>query len=101
MIHNRAVSRRHFVYTGLTLLSGGRLLSAQEPTTFSTDVKVVNVLATVHDKHGQIIHDLKKDDFQLDEDGRPQAIKYFAAQSDLPLTLGLPAELVRWIPRKR
>ena len=49
----------------------------------------MNVLATVRDKQGQIVRDLTKDDFMLQEDGRPQLIKYFAQQSDLPLLLGL------------
>src|SRR5258706_7668282 len=65
---------------------------AQEKTpeaVYSTDVKVVNVFATVHDKGGKIVQNLTKDDFALSDDGRPQAIKYFARQSDLPLTLGL------------
>jgi len=63
---------------------------AQPPTpTFSADVKVVNVFATVRDKKGQIVKDLKKEDFTLLEDERPQTIRYFSRQSDLPLTLGL------------
>lgn len=55
----------------------------------AVEVKTVSVLATVRDKHGKIISDLSKDDFQLDEDGRPQTINYFAHESDLPLRLGL------------
>src|SRR5581483_4552948 len=61
---------------------------SQHPT-FSSNVKVVNVLATVHDKQGQIVRNLTKDDFVLAEDGRPQAIRYFVQQSDLPLLMGL------------
>jgi len=56
---------------------------------YSTEVKVVNLLATVRDKHGQIINSLSKDDFALEEDGRPQAIKYFTREADIPLKLGL------------
>lgn len=52
-------------------------------------VKSVSVLATVRDKKGKIIPNLTKDDFQLDEDGRPQKIDYFARDSDLALRLGL------------
>lgn len=64
--------------------------AADQPlTTVSVQVKVVNVLATVRDKHGKIANGLTKDDFTLTEDGRPQAIKYFARETDLPLTLGL------------
>jgi VWFA-related protein len=55
----------------------------------AVEVKTVSVLATVRDKHGKIIPDLTKDDFQLDEDGRPQTINYFVRESDLPLRLGL------------
>jgi VWFA-related protein len=57
--------------------------------TFSTDVNVVNVFATVRDKKQTIIRDLTKDDFSIQEDSRPQTIKYFSKESDLPLTLGL------------
>ena len=57
--------------------------------TFSSNVKVVNVLTSVRDKHGQIGNNLTKDDFVLEEDGHPQAIRYFSKESDLPLTLGL------------
>src|SRR5215467_6372799 len=61
----------------------------QAGTTFSTNVKVVNVFANVRNKKGEIVRDLTKDEFLLDEDGRPQTIKYFSQESDLPLTLGL------------
>jgi len=57
--------------------------------TFSSTVKVVNLLATVRDKHGQILNSLSKDDLSLEEDGRPQTIKYFTRETDLPLKLGL------------
>jgi VWFA-related protein len=65
-------------------------VSAQDPdVTFSTNVKVVSILATVLNKQGQIVHDLSQDDFAIAENGRPQTIKYFSRDSDLPLTLGL------------
>ena len=56
---------------------------------FSVQVKVVNVPATVRDKHGAVVNDLTKDDFVLEEDGRPQVIHYFSRENDLPLILGL------------
>jgi VWFA-related protein len=55
----------------------------------AVEVKTVSVLATIRDKHGKIISNLTKDDFQLDEDGRPQTINYFAHETDMPLRLGL------------
>ena len=62
---------------------------AKAPATFSAGVKVVNVFATVRDRKGEIVKGLTKDDFLLDEDGVKQTIRYFAQETDLPLTLGL------------
>jgi VWFA-related protein len=79
--------RRSLLLAGLAACAV--LLVAQQTTTYSVEVKVVNVLATVRDKHGKLVNNLSRDDFILDEDGRPQNIKYFSRESDLPLTLGL------------
>src|SRR5258707_11187987 len=62
---------------------------AQSPGKIAVEVKTVSVLATVRDKHGKIISNLAKDDFVLEEDGRPQNINYFVRESDQPLRLGL------------
>src|SRR5579864_2223917 len=83
------LSRRRLLFSGVSLALAGRSLRAQKDTTFTADVRVVNVFATVRDKHGAIVRNLTKGDFQLEEDGRPQTIRYFAQESDLPLTLGL------------
>ena len=61
----------------------------QSVTTIKKDVNVVNVLATVRNKQGQIVTTLNKDDFTLEVDGKPQTIRYFARVTDTPLTLGL------------
>ena len=60
-----------------------------QDVTFTTGVRVVNVLASVRDKNGAIIADLTKDEFLLSEQGRAQTIQYFSRQGDLPLTIGL------------
>jgi VWFA-related protein len=73
----------------LAAISLSWTLPAQDVPTFSSDVKVVNVLATVRDKHGQIVNNLTKDDFKLQQDGQPQSIHYFGKETDLPLSLGL------------
>jgi hypothetical protein len=52
------ISRR-----SLLLVLPALRLAAQSQTTFSTDVKVVNVFATVRDKKGQIVNNLNQDDF--------------------------------------
>jgi len=63
--------------------------AAESAPTFSTDVKVVNVLVSVRTKKGEIVKDLTKDDFTVAENNRPQTIRYFTRETDLPLTVGL------------
>lgn len=63
--------------------------SSPPASTLSVDVKVVTLPVTVRDKKGQIVTNLTKDDFTLLEDNRPQTIKYFNLDTNLPLTLGL------------
>src|SRR5207248_725727 len=63
--------------------------SEQDQETFKVDVRLVNILFNVKDKHGAIVPGLKKEDFELSEDGKPQPIKYFTADANLPLTLGI------------
>ena len=67
-------------------LFGVRIARGQDAPVFSADVKVVNVLATVRNKTGSLAGNLNQDDFSLSEDGRPQTIRYFARDTDLPLT---------------
>jgi VWFA-related protein len=83
----------------VTILLAGQSLRSQQPPTFSSEVKVVNMLATVRDKHGKIVSSLTKDDFALQEDGRPQTIRYFSQVTDLPLTLGLLVD-TSWSQRR-
>jgi VWFA-related protein len=61
----------------------------QSVATLKVNVQVVNVYFNVKDKRGALIPNLKKEDFQVNEDGKPQTIKYFEAESNQPLTLGL------------
>lgn len=56
---------------------------------FRKNVNVVNVLCNVKDKHGVLVPNLPKDQFELLENGKPQTIKYFQAVTNLPLTIGL------------
>ncbi|HEU5022962.1 MAG TPA: VWA domain-containing protein [Bryobacteraceae bacterium] len=78
-----AWTRRSFL--GALAMAAG----AQEIPVFSSDVKVVNVLASVRTKGGEIVNNLTRDDFVLSEDKRRQKIAYFSRESDLPLILGL------------
>src|SRR5271170_537778 len=57
--------------------------------TLKVNVNVVQLFFNVKDKKGVLIPNLNKDDFSIAEDGKPQTIKYFTAESNLPLTLGI------------
>src|SRR5271167_1623394 len=61
----------------------------QSLETLKINVEVVQLFFNVKDKHGALIPNLTKDNFDLFEDGKPQTIKYFKAESDLPLTIGM------------
>ena len=94
--------RRHPYCTGmrvLLLLTLAGTLGAQNPPqnspasdelpSITVDVSLVNVLASVRDKRGGLVANLDKSDFAVFEDGKQQEIKYFARETDLPLTIGL------------
>ena len=85
----RGYFTRREILRGAAGLGGAILARGQDEPRYSTEVKVVNVLATVRTKAGALVGNLGQDDFSVAEDGRPQTIRYFARQSDLPLTLGL------------
>ena len=82
-------SRRQFLLSAASLLGVSSLALGQDEATFSTSLNVVDVLATVRTRKNEIVRDLTKDDFVLTENGRPQAIRYFSKESELPLTVGL------------
>src|SRR5579862_3198015 len=82
-------SRRQFLLSAASLLCARSFALGQDEPTFSTAVNVVNVLATVRTRKNEIVRDLTKDDFLLSENARPQTIRYFSRESELPLTVGL------------
>src|SRR5437660_10427061 len=62
----------------------------QDPVaTFKARSDLVQFFFNVKEKKGGLIPNLTKDDFEVLENGKPQTIKYFSANSNLPLTLGI------------
>jgi Ca-activated chloride channel family protein len=55
----------------------------------SVEVNRVNVLFTVTDKKGRFVTNLDRSSFEVMENSRMQKIMEFAAESDLPLRLGI------------
>jgi VWFA-related protein len=60
---------------------------SQAPIGITTSV--VNVFATVRDKHNAIVGDLTKDDFKIYEDGVPQKVAYFYKEVNMPISLAM------------
>jgi VWFA-related protein len=71
----------------------GALLLAQDQATIKVDTDVVNLLVSVRDKRGGLVGNLEKNDFNILEDGKPQTIKYFSRETDLPLTIGMLVDI--------
>jgi VWFA-related protein len=77
-------------------------LSAQQPATnpgeaaapnpaenIKVRVDLVNVLVTVTNKRNRLENGLSKEDFKVFEDNKPQTIRYFSRETDLPLRIGV------------
>ena len=63
--------------------------------TIAIDARLVNVPVVVRDKKHALVQTLNKEDFSLQVDGKPQTIRYFDRDADLPLTLGLLVDTSR------
>jgi VWFA-related protein len=78
-------------------MAGAAQQSATEQPVATIKVQAREVLlpVTVRDKHGALVTSLKISDFTLTEDGRPQKIKSFTRESNLPFRLGLLVDTSR------
>jgi Ca-activated chloride channel family protein len=67
-------------------------LRAQQPKqsgVIRVQTNLVNILASVIDAHGQPIPDLPQDVFEISEEGVPQKIERFEAETNRPLDIAL------------
>ena len=86
---------------GLSSYCAAQQPAAQEPsterpmTTLKVQAREVLLPVTVIDKKGALVPNLTAKDFTLTEDGRPQVIKSFATESNLPFRLGLLVDTSR------
>jgi Ca-activated chloride channel family protein len=107
-----SMTLKHFLFLCIALILGG-VASAQQPASTLTPtptpaageqagsgngniptVRVrsdeVNVVFTVVDKDGNFVRDLKQDQFRIVDNNRPpRQVMNFAAQTNLPLQVGL------------
>ena len=57
--------------------------------TFRREVNLVDVLFTVLNRRNKLVPDLEQGDFKVFDEGKPQEIRYFSKQTDLPLRIGM------------
>lgn len=69
--------------------NAGQQVDADAAAPIKVDVDVVSLYCSVRNKQNGLVSSLEKADFDLAEDGKPQTIKYFSRETDIPLTIGL------------
>jgi VWFA-related protein len=65
------------------------LMAQEEDPIIRVDVDLVDVYFSVRNKDGGFVNTLKQEDFTVLEDSKPQEIRTFTRETDLPLTIGL------------
>jgi|SRR5579871_3267620 len=71
--------------------SGSNTSSSSDEQTLRVNTTLVNTVFTVADRNGRgkFITNLKKEDFRIFEDDKPQAITNFSTETNLPLSIAL------------
>jgi VWFA-related protein len=80
---------------GSTQRSTAQQPAGSQPATLKIQAREVVLPVTVRDKKGALVTTLKMGDFTLTEDGRPQTIKSFSRESNLPFRVGLLVDTSR------
>ena len=75
--------------------AAARPVSDQPVATLKVQAREVLLPVTVRDKRGAMVTNLTAADFTLSQDGRPQVIKSFTRESNLPFRLGLLVDTSR------
>lgn len=90
-----AVRASSAVVLGAVLVASTWAISAQVPAqttphpTFRTSVDLVSVAAIVRDRRGQVVRDLRRDDFEVFDNGIRRPILEFTPSDDGPISLAL------------
>ncbi len=64
-------------------------LAAQDVYLYKTETHLIDLTMSVHDTQGGLVQGLGKDAFKVVEDGVPQEIRFFAHDTELPLSIGI------------
>lgn len=77
-----------FILTELLLVDSVRAQTKVKIPVFSVELRVVVLQATVKNKAGEMVTDLRRDAFTVFEDGKRQSISLFNRE-DVPVSLGI------------
>lgn len=69
--------------------AGAKTQETQAASRIEVRVDLVNVIFTAVDKKKRLVLSLTKDDVRVLEDEKPQSIRFFSRESDLPLRIGI------------
>jgi hypothetical protein len=61
--------------------NNSEMVTQEGPATFKVRVNLVLVRVVVRDQQGKVVPNLRREDFQLFDKGKPQAITYFSAET--------------------
>lgn len=79
-----------FVFVlGISLLAWAQKsdkVNSQPPMTIRIDTELVTIDATVTDKNGNYVRDLRPEEFQVFEDGKPKKLDFFAVTDEATLS---------------
>lgn len=80
--------------------SSAEAAAQNETPLFRSDVRLVRMLATVRDSEGKLAGSLKREDFQIEENGIPQEVALFEATTERPLSVALLIDCSRSTQRE-
>ncbi len=63
--------------------------AGEQEQTIELSARLVNVFFNATDQHGAYLTDIRREEVQVLEDGKPQEVFSFARQTDLPLTIAV------------
>ena len=66
---------------GLAVVVLGASLAAQAPGQYRTSTELVSVYATVQERNGRLVPDLRQEDFSITDEGREQRITVFSNEA--------------------
>jgi Ca-activated chloride channel family protein len=81
-------------------LLGLPALACAQETVIRVDVKLIRVLASVRDSHGQLVGGLGKDDFRIFDEGVEQDIAVFERSTTQPLSVVLMLDVSASVARE-